>query len=268
MQQTLQEFTEQTIGKKVWNIRQQLTSMVVFELGKKMKDGDGEYHYWVNCCNWWLKQGKGKEFEDIVNSESSSENIAKKITVLEGKKLLNINFNPENASTFFDFEDDLFLEMSPYGNNQLLPQWYLFKAHEVLEVRSDGTYLIKDPDERESLSSHQIKKENTPEKSQQEMDRRVKLLNDLAKKAVVHFDLEKISEADGKKLFSYIIKEYREGLVSVDDLSSLCELMYGKFDTLSETYSHLLNGAEIEWDIRNQPISAGHSISEILEFFK
>ena len=268
MQQTLQEFINPSIGEKLWNVRQQLTSMLKFELGKKIEEDYGEYHYWVSCCNWWLKQGKGNEFEDIVNSESSSTNIAEKMSILEGKKLLNINFNPENASTFFDFEDDLFLEMSPYGNKQVMEQWYLFKHKEVLEVRSDGTYLIKDPNERESPPSHQIKLENIPQKPQEEMDRRRELLEDFVKKADVSINSEQVSEADGKKLFAFIIKEYQEGRVSVDDLSSLCEQMYGKFNPLSEAYSHLLNGAEIEWDVRNRPIAAGYSVSELLQFFK
>ena len=136
----------------------------------------------------------------------------------------------------------------------------------IWQVRQVLTYLIKDSNEPGTPDSHSLK--NLPEKHQTEMDRRRKLLKDFAENTHIDVDSERMSEKDGKKLFSFIINEYREGRVSVDDLSALCEFMYGKFDPLSQTYSHLLNGAEVEWDIRNKPIGAGYSISELFQFFK
>lgn len=157
MQETIFEFTEPTIGKKLWNIRHQVGSMLVFEFGKPTEDGDGEYHYWINCCHWWLQQGTEHDFEDIVCSNSSKKNIAAKIGILEGKKLLNINYLPENGTTYFDFEDNLFLTTSPYGIRERFgdysveddptEQWYLFKDDKVLSVLDDGTYTIKNASE-------------------------------------------------------------------------------------------------------------------------
>lgn len=78
----------------------------------------------------------------------------------------------------------------------------------------------------------------------------------------------KLSEKMGKELFNVIVKDYKDGLISVDELSALCELMYDKFDFSSETYTLLSNGAEIEWYIRNEPKIASDFIEDILNFFK
>jgi len=93
------------------------------------------------------------------------------------------------------------------------------------------------------------------------------LLFSYTKKIGINFDVDRISEKLGKELFVLIIKNYRSGVVSVDSLSALCELMYGKFDPLSDMYELLLNGAEIEWYIRNEPGKAAIFIEDLLRNF-
>src|SRR5258708_220078 len=80
-----------------------------------------------------------------------------------------------------------------------------------------------------------------------EMIRLEKLLDEYAGKARVDINKEKITDYDGRKLFKLIIDDYTKGIVSVDDLSSLCEQMYAKFDSNEHFFDLLLGGAEIEW---------------------
>ncbi|MDQ3008472.1 MAG: hypothetical protein M3Q81_02655 [bacterium] len=101
-----------------------------------------------------------------------------------------------------------------------------------------------------------------------ETNRLKNVLNFYESKSGINANLERISEADGKILFNLLIDDYKEGLVSVDDLSLLCEMMYAKFDRLSDMYFLLLNGAEIEWYIRNEPDVAADFISDLLKAFK
>lgn len=118
-------------------------------MGKKASADQGEYHYWINCCHWWLHRGSTSDYEDIVNSESNKKNISEKLAILEGKKLLNIQFKTENASTFMDFEDGLFLRLAPYGKNEFddvpgaVEQWFIFNGDKILHVFSDGTASVE-----------------------------------------------------------------------------------------------------------------------------
>lgn len=264
-QPTIQEFIHASLNQGVWNVRQLLTTTIYFEIGRKTEEDRGEYHYSVDNCHWWLKKGKGKNYEDIVSSGSSEDNIGKKISILEGKKLLSIQFDPEYAITFFDFEDDLFLEMCPMREKEPSAQWYLMTGQEMLEVMSDGTYSITEVDSSEKPSSHQLKKLDP--KSEQETARVKKLIEDLAKEANADITFHQLGELEGRKFFMYIVNEYREGRISVDDLSFICELMYQKFYPDSDTYKRLKTAAEIEWEIRNTPIAACYAISELMEFF-
>lgn len=265
-QQTIQEFIYPTLNQKVWNVRQLLKTTIYFEIGEKVEENHGEYHYSVDNCHWWLKQGKGKNYEDIVSSGSSEENIGKKISILEGKKLLSIQFDPEYAVTFFDFEDDLFLETSPTRDKEPSTEWYVITEQEIIEVMTDGTYSIQDVDSKEKLTPHELKK--LEPKSEQETTRVEKLIQDLAKEVNANITFHQLEELEGRKFFMYVINEYREGRVSVDDLSFICELMYKKFYPDSDTYKRLKTASEIEWEIRNTPIAACYAISELMEFFK
>lgn len=117
-QDILVDFSQPSIGQKVWQVCHQLGSMIKFEVGEKVGDEQDEFHFWISCCHWWLHQGEKSDFEDIVCSESNKQKISEKLAILEGKKLLNIHFNPADASTFMDFEDNLFLQLSPYDKNE------------------------------------------------------------------------------------------------------------------------------------------------------
>lgn len=76
-----------------------------------------------------------------------------------------------------------------------------------------------------------------------------------------------IPEFEGDRLFKFIVADYIQGIVSVDDLSALCEMCYGKLSINSDLHGLLLSGAEIEWDIRHTPLSAASSIETLIRKF-
>ena len=94
-----------------------------------------------------------------------------------------------------------------------------------------------------------------------------KILNEYATSLNLNINNSKLSEAIGKMLFQKIITDYINGKISVDDLSLLCEKMYAKFDVNTTMYSLLLYGAEIEWYIRHEPLSAACAIEDLIKNF-
>jgi len=119
--------------------------------------------------------------------------------------------------------------------------------------------------EKQFLKRYTDPMENTVDK---EMARMRQLLESLAGAAGITLTSDSLSEPAGENLFHHIIAEYRQGRISVDDLSALCELVYGKLPPHSGLYSLLLSGADIEWDIRHTPIAAANTIAELLSRFK
>lgn len=144
MEKEIKDFTNQALKQKLWNVRRKIRSMLVFEVGEEVEKNRGEYHFWINCSHWWLQRGEGSDFVDIVNSESSQKVIDEKIEMLTGKKLLHIQYDSKTYSTIFDFENDYFLRVAPYGNGKQQEQWYVFKSEEVLKVDSLGQVIISE----------------------------------------------------------------------------------------------------------------------------
>ncbi|MDQ3008833.1 MAG: hypothetical protein M3Q81_04530 [bacterium] len=112
---------------------------IKFEMGNNLEENRGEYHFWVSTSHWWLEQGSNREFEDIVHSESSLFNIDKKIAILNGKKLIDVEYYKEHNGIVFVFDDDLFLRVSPHAG-KVRDLFQLFTKDEIVSVQSDGTY--------------------------------------------------------------------------------------------------------------------------------
>lgn len=141
----IQEVLHPAVGMPIWNARE--TMGIKFEMGKEREKGRGEFGFWIFCSHWWLQKGKGTNFEDIVNSESTKEHIEERVKVLNGKKLLAVEYHEENYTTFFDFEDDLFLHIAPYGTDQKdQEQWMFFSPDQITTLSADGTLLQKPKD--------------------------------------------------------------------------------------------------------------------------
>lgn len=142
MNSAFSDFVQPALGKSIWLVRHRVGSMIILDLGKKIEEDFGEYHLWIDCCHWWLQQGRDDTFSDIVTSESNKSAIEQKIQILLGKSILSIELNEQTANTFIDFEQDLFLRMTPYAG-KIREQWHLFAKNEVLTAFSDGSVTIK-----------------------------------------------------------------------------------------------------------------------------
>lgn len=93
------------------------------------------------------------------------------------------------------------------------------------------------------------------------------LLAKYAGVANVKTTLPRISEIKGKQLFKLIISDFINGKISVDDLSSLCEMVYVKINPDIELHSLLLMGAEFNWYIRHKPLIAAYAIQDLIKEF-
>jgi len=100
-----------------------------------------------------------------------------------------------------------------------------------------------------------------------ELDRLEQLLNLYLIKAGLNNNKTLFPDSDGEKLFKIIVQDYVTGTISVDDLSTLCELFYSKLDRQSDLYSLLLMGAEVEWYIRHKPQKAANTIEDLIKTF-
>lgn len=93
------------------------------------------------------------------------------------------------------------------------------------------------------------------------------LLTKYAVAANVNIALPRISENKGKQLFQLITSDLVNGKISVDDLSSLCEMVYVKINPDTDLHSLLLMGAEISWYIRHKTQVAAQAIENLIRVF-
>ncbi len=94
------------------------------------------------------------------------------------------------------------------------------------------------------------------------------LLKKYAKISKVDIEKEIIDSYECHKLFRPILTDYFEEKISPDDLSTLCELMYLRLPQSSELFSLLLDGAELSWELRHNPIAAAAIIEELIKEFQ
>lgn len=139
-QDVLKELLIDAMNKPVWGARE--TIGIKFEMGEKVDDQRGEYHFWVSTSHWWLQQGSTREFEDIVSSESSLKNIDKKIAILNGKHLIDVEFHQSNNGVVLVFDEDLFLKILP-SSGKVRDLFQLFTEDKIIYIQSDGMYQIE-----------------------------------------------------------------------------------------------------------------------------
>lgn len=136
-QNKLRQLLSKAMNLPIWGAHE--TIGIKFEMGKELEENRGEYHFWISTAHWWLEQGKNRDFEDIVHSESSLANIDKKIAIINGKRLIDVEYHQEHNGVVFVFDDDIFLRISPQAG-KIRDLFQLFTEKEVISVQSDGTY--------------------------------------------------------------------------------------------------------------------------------
>lgn len=158
---------ENLYGKPCWGVRQGYASCLLLEFGspslevqkvrtskwrfgpkklkKKLTTRDaivrGEWHLWINCCNWVL------ELAEIhsVHSEQSRRKIADALAVLNGQELVSVSIDQKRGTSVFEFDLKGRLSTTPYdrldSTGEPYDNWDLFEpSGYVLTYRGDGKF--------------------------------------------------------------------------------------------------------------------------------
>jgi hypothetical protein len=128
-------------GKPSWNVRRGYGSFITFEFGKpklevlkklfkptswrkyphRYAHVKGEWHLWIYCCNWVIRQDGRK-----VGDDTSERKIDRGCSVLGGQYLTNVTVNSKNWQTDFYFDLGGHLQTKPFKNeNKVFEMWTL-----------------------------------------------------------------------------------------------------------------------------------------------
>jgi hypothetical protein len=109
-------------------------SLLAVELGEPEPPGNapGRYHLWICTAGWRIEDGT----DMLAGSEDSRDELAGKVTVLDGRKLASVAIEHPSLSARFAFEGGLeLITFSLHSTDQ--EHWMLF--------RPDGTVLTMGP---------------------------------------------------------------------------------------------------------------------------
>lgn len=94
----------------------------------------GQWHLWINCCNWQVFSGT-----ECVGSSSSSTEIRRAAEFLDGQALTRFSISLPGGNCEFQFDLGASLRTQPYDTES--EQWLLFEpSRTVLILRADGRY--------------------------------------------------------------------------------------------------------------------------------
>jgi hypothetical protein len=121
-------------GLTVWGTRLGYGSFLTLELGEPVPPGSerGRYHLWIYLAVWRIEDGSTM----IAASEDDRDELAGKVTVLDGRRLASISVEHPSLSTRFEFEGGLVLVTFSVSSSEG-EHWMLF--------RPDGTVLTMGP---------------------------------------------------------------------------------------------------------------------------
>src|SRR5271157_717456 len=100
----IQHYFKPIAGQRPWRARLGVGSFLTFDFGHKVKEDRhfrGEWHLWVYQANWSLLHGDRK----LADSNSERHIIEVAIRRLEGVDFTGAEFDPQNSTTVFLFED-------------------------------------------------------------------------------------------------------------------------------------------------------------------
>lgn len=121
-------------GLEAWGTTLGHGSFLTVELGEPITPGSahGRYHLWLYLTAWRIEDGTSM----LAGSEDDREELAGKVTALDGRKLASVAVEPRSLSARFEFEGGLALiTFSLYSAGE--DHWMLF--------RPDGTVLTMGP---------------------------------------------------------------------------------------------------------------------------
>ena len=96
----------------------------------------GDWHLWINCCDWNVWSRK-----KWIGKSTSASTYTKAADLLDGQKLVRFVLLPKDSRCVFEFDLGGRLETRPYDRHS--EQWLFFdkRIHTVLILRADGNYL-------------------------------------------------------------------------------------------------------------------------------
>ena len=101
----------------------------------------GEWHLWINCCNWNVLFNR-----KLIGESTSRRSYQDAADFLDGQKLTRVLIDSSESRSFFEFDLGGRLETSPYDVGS--EQWMLFdrSVRKVLTLRADSHYSYDDFD--------------------------------------------------------------------------------------------------------------------------
>jgi hypothetical protein len=94
----------------------------------------GDWHLWIYCCNWTVRED-GK----IIGDSTSNRRIKRAAEALDGQQLESFTFSHRGCRSSFVFDLGGVLETCPY--DRASEQWLLYQpSGKVLTLRADKKY--------------------------------------------------------------------------------------------------------------------------------
>jgi hypothetical protein len=95
----------------------------------------GDWHLWINCCEWSVLRRK-----KLIGKSTWPSTYQKAADFLDGQKLVRFSLLPKETRCIFEFDLGGRLETRPYDRHS--HQWLFFdkRIQQVLVLRADGNY--------------------------------------------------------------------------------------------------------------------------------
>lgn len=111
----------------------------------------GAWHLLIWCCVWRLEADE----VEIAHCESDDTTIARSLKVLNGQAPTEVQVDPTNGATRFDFDLGCRLNTHPappdWYDEDPIHQWMLYQPDgTVLSVRSNGSFAVAASSEPDS----------------------------------------------------------------------------------------------------------------------
>ena len=109
------------------------------DLARRAVRINGEWHLWINCCNWKVFAKR-----KLIGESTSRRSYQTAADFLDGQKLTRVSIHPQDVRSVFEFDLGGRLETRPYDAGS--EQWMFFdrSRRKVLTLRADGRYSYHD----------------------------------------------------------------------------------------------------------------------------
>ncbi len=123
-------------GKEAWGADLGYGSFLTVEFGQPVKTDPkssrkyGEWNLWLYGCAWRIEQTGSV----LAGCEDEREDIKAVVGILNGKKLVKIEFGPVAFDTVFRFEDNLDIRTFQIYRGDMENWFFYFPEHKVLSI--------------------------------------------------------------------------------------------------------------------------------------